>query len=67
MTDSRFRALIDLIGDAMERPWEQRDAFLVERCRGDDALLSEARELLALSSRGDITEAARSAVMLAAN
>ena len=66
MTDPRFRALIDLVGDAIELPPEQRDPFLVGRCGADVALLSEARQLLALSSRGDITETARHAVMQAA-
>ena len=47
MDEARFAHLIDLVGEAMERAPEERDAFLVSSCARDPALLEEARVLVA--------------------
>ncbi|MDW8261490.1 MAG: serine/threonine-protein kinase [Phycisphaerales bacterium] len=46
-TPPNWDALKGIVTDALELPAGQREAFLVERCRGDDSLLREARELVA--------------------
>ena len=46
MDPNRFRTLIEIVGDALERPLAERDAWLVSRCANDVALLAEARALL---------------------
>ena len=42
-----FRRLIDVVGQAMERPPDERDAFLAGALADDAALLAEARALAA--------------------
>ncbi len=58
MEPGRFRKLVDILGDALERPAAERDAMLVSACAGDAALLAEARSLLAqaqATSLADVT------------
>ena len=51
MDSDRWKLLDDLLHAALERPPEERDAFLTEAC-GDDSLLEcEARSLLALEEK----------------
>ncbi|MDH3271310.1 MAG: serine/threonine-protein kinase [Gemmatimonadota bacterium] len=54
MTPSRFDRLVDLVGDAMQRAVEERDAYLVSACGDDAGLLEEARALVAQG--GALTE-----------
>jgi len=42
---------------ALSRPAAERDSFLVEACRGDDALLREVGSLLLFHEGGDQSEA----------
>jgi serine/threonine protein kinase len=50
MDPAAFRRLIDLVGDALERPETERLAWLQHECRGDAAMFDEARSLLAEAS-----------------
>lgn len=45
--DEGFRRLVNLVGDALERPPEERAAYVEEACGEDEELLAEARSLLA--------------------
>lgn len=47
MDRARFRRLIDAVGEAVERPAAEREAFLADACADDPALLDEARALVA--------------------
>ena len=47
MTRDRDRDLARICESALERPAEQRSAFLAEACGGDDELRREAESLLA--------------------
>ena len=47
MDTSRFRRLVDMLGEAMLLPDEERDAFIVQKCGDDGEMLNEARSLLA--------------------
>ena len=47
------RAALVLFEAALEQPLAQRDAWLVDACAGDAALLSQVRELLAVDSAHD--------------
>lgn len=51
MEPDRFHLLMELVGDALERPPEQRKAFLGEVCGDDAPLLAEALELVAMAER----------------
>jgi len=42
-----FRRLVELVGDALQRPTHERSAFVERACAGDAGLLAEARALLA--------------------
>jgi eukaryotic-like serine/threonine-protein kinase len=46
-----FRRLMDLVGDALERPPAQREAFLQEACGEEPHLLAEACDLVAMAER----------------
>lgn len=52
MDEVRFRTLMDVLGDALERPESERDAWLRRRCADDDELLEEVRALLELAAGG---------------
>lgn len=56
MDTSPFRRLIDLVGEATQRAAPERDAYLVEACAGDAALLEEARSLVALAGRTSLAD-----------
>ncbi len=47
MDKERYAMLTAMIGEAVELPPSERDAFLVSRCGDDEALLAAACELLA--------------------
>jgi serine/threonine protein kinase len=55
-TADRFRRLIELIGDALELPPADRDRFMVAECGDDQALLTEARALLAQQQHPDTSD-----------
>jgi serine/threonine protein kinase len=58
MDKTRFRRLLDIVGTAMDHRPDERDAYVVSVCAGDEGLLEEARALLtgaAASSLGDVT------------
>ena len=46
MESSRFRRLVDILGDAISLPAGERDAYLVRTCADDEEMLREARSLL---------------------
>ena len=46
MDPERFRRLMDLVGDAMEKAEPERAAWLAGQCGDDGELLAEARDLL---------------------
>jgi len=50
----RFRRLMTLVGDAMERPAGERDAWIAAQCVDDPALLEDARSLLAHATTGGV-------------
>ena len=52
MDPVRFRRLIDVVGQALERNGDDRLAFLHDECTGDPALLAEASALLMQTSNG---------------
>lgn len=43
---TRFSRLMDLVGEATDRPEAEREAFLRDACGGDDALREEAQRLV---------------------
>ena len=47
MSSERWRRIDDLCNLALARPADQREAFLIESCAGDDALRREVESLLA--------------------
>ena len=47
MDPHRWKQVDDLLQPALERPPEERDAFLRQACAGDEALEREVRSLLA--------------------
>ncbi|HUE86091.1 MAG TPA: hypothetical protein VMO26_08440 [Vicinamibacterales bacterium] len=49
----RWRRLQDLVQSALDRPVDERAAFLAAACRGDDDLRREAASLLERESRAD--------------
>ncbi len=51
---ARFRRLISLVGEAMERDGSERDAWIEAHCADDPELLKEARSLLAQATTGAI-------------
>lgn len=55
MNPERFRRLIDLVGDALERPEAERAAWLVVQCGADSELLAEARSLLQEETAAPLT------------
>ena len=52
MTPEQWGRLKAAFQGALEQPPEARAAWLAETCAGDDALLREARALLATHRRG---------------
>ncbi len=50
---ARWRRLESIVHAALERPAEERPAFLADACRGDDDLRREAASLLERKSRAD--------------
>ena len=53
MTPGRLRQIERLIHDALERPLEDRAAFLREACAGDEALREEVESLLRYEDAAD--------------
>ncbi len=47
MNDARWRRLSEIFDQALERPPDQRAAFLAEACEGDEELRQELEALLA--------------------
>ena len=47
MDSERWKQVDDLLQSALDRPPEERDAFLRQACAGDEALEREVRSLLA--------------------
>ena len=47
MDTPRFRDLVEILGEAMQRPAPERAAFVEQACGSDAAMLAEARSLLA--------------------
>ena len=45
-SDDRWQRVNALLGQALERPEDERDAWLIAACNGDAGLLAEVRELL---------------------
>ncbi|MEQ1854951.1 MAG: serine/threonine-protein kinase [Longimicrobiales bacterium] len=59
MNADRFHRVVEILGDAMERPAAQRRAFVERACGDDRDLLAEALDLLAQAestSLGAVTE-----------
>jgi hypothetical protein len=52
MTDDRWRRIEDICHDALERPPDERGAFVREACAGDAALRMEVESLLAKPKSG---------------
>ena len=52
MDSERWKQLDKLLHDALERPPEERDAFLRQACAGDEPLEREARSLLSVGTAG---------------
>ena len=50
---ARWQRLQDIVQAALDRPADERAAFLAEVCRGDDDLRREAASLLERESRAD--------------
>ncbi|HEX5132161.1 MAG TPA: serine/threonine-protein kinase, partial [Candidatus Krumholzibacteria bacterium] len=59
MDAGRFRNLIDLLGDVLERPAAERDALLERACGTDAAMLAEARSLLAQAQATSLADVTR--------
>ncbi|MHB1326671.1 MAG: serine/threonine-protein kinase, partial [Gemmatimonadales bacterium] len=51
---ARFRRLMTLVGEAMERAAAEREAWIAAQCADDPELLHEARSLLAQATTGGI-------------
>lgn len=56
MEQSRFEQLIELVGEAMERPPEEREAFLASASAEDDDLLKEALALVAEAGETSVAD-----------
>jgi len=56
---TRFRALMDLLEEALELPEARRDAWLEDRCSRDPKMLAEARALLDLASASSQEDVSR--------
>ena len=52
MDSERWKQVDNLLQSALERPPEERDAFLRQACAGDEALEREVRSLLASQQAG---------------
>lgn len=50
MSQERHLKTKEIVGDALERPLSERDAFIVEKCGDDVELLADVRRLVARSS-----------------
>jgi eukaryotic-like serine/threonine-protein kinase len=59
MDPSRFRRLMDVVGAALELPPHERHAWLATACADDDALLNEARALVADADATSLDAATR--------
>ena len=53
MDSEQWKQLDKLLHAALERPPEERDAFLREACAGDERLEREARSLLTLEQKAE--------------
>ena len=53
MDSEQWKQLDNLLHAALERPSEERDAFLRDACAGNEALEREARSLLTLEQKAD--------------
>src|SRR6185369_12031540 len=56
MNSEQWKQLDNLLHAALERPPEERDAFLRQACAGDERLEREARSLLKLQQARGIPE-----------
>ena len=64
MTAEQWQKVKELFQSALDRPPEEREAFLVEVCKGDDRLLREVSSLLRFDARADgFIEAPATAVL----
>ena len=53
MDSEQWKQLDKLLHAALQRPAEERDAFLREACAGDERLEREARSLLRLEQKAE--------------
>jgi len=53
MTAEQWQKVKDLFQSALERAPEERHAFLVEACKGDERLVREVASLLKFDARAD--------------
>src|SRR5262245_5561639 len=56
MKPERWQKLDRLLEEAMDRPPEQRAAFLVEACAGDDQLRSEIEAIIKAYEKGTLLD-----------
>ena len=66
MSDARWQRVKTLFAEAMERPVQERDAYLDGVCAGDAALRAEIASLLAAGESSGSLPRARAAVVAAA-